>query len=397
VRPGAAILRSLPGLLLLVALASSSARAAVPFLLPEGEPPGAWSAALVLAGRTPLDPALPRAPGAAWVELQHTARPDTWRLRVRDAAGSLHEVEVPAPRTDRARDEVVALAASLLHPVEQREDFWASSQRPPPLPPTEEEPPPLPPILPPPPPVEPQPAPEPVEAEAAPGPAALPEEVVEPPPLVVTVVPTVVEPVVEPEAIVPAPPVVSADLPPRSAPLQAWLRLGGAVDLGLGAPALAAGGAVEAGAQAARGLLVGVGAHYETRRLLVYEDVDDMPRGFRESDVYLLAAWSPSWRVAPRTALRAGASVATFYSAEWGDGAWPLREADSLVSPLLGAELGLSLPIGSHLAVQPFALGQVYLGDAIDPLLTDDTSATLERLSLHGGLALVVTPALTFQ
>ena len=97
------------------------------------------------------------------------------------------------------------------------------------------------------------------------------------------------------------------------------------------------------------------------------------------------------------TALRAGASVATFYSAEWGDGAWPLREADSLVSPLLGAELGLSLPIGSHLAVQPFALGQVYLGDAIDPLLTDDTSATLERLSLHGGLALVVTPALTFQ
>jgi len=421
------------GLLTLLALSTGRPALAVPFLLPEGESAGQWRSALALGGG--LDPGEARAAGAPWVELQRTALPDRWRLRVRDHQGTLHELEVPVPSTERQRQELVALAASLLHPMSSGGGgFWdgvAAAEEPPPLPPPlPTEPPPLPteppplPVEPPPLPVEPPPLPEP---EA---PVVEPEEpVVEPEaPVVEPEVPVAAEglqptadspqpePPLPPEGEGsegggdPTPAPETPDPDPTPAPetptpdptgTRIFTRLLGLMDTGLGeAPAIAPGGGVQVGVVLPRSLRAGVGFQLEAIRALSHpEQSAERLAEQREADAHLTLQWSPDWRVSPMVAGRVGVCVRTVYQASLQDGAYVRRvvsydeDGEALGPfPIAGFDLGLSVPVGSAVSLQPYAQLQLDLAAQYAPLLYGDDSTVIPWASLHAGLALHIEP-----
>lgn len=392
----------LAGLATCWALCFPRSALAVPFLLPEGEPSSHWQAALAIGGGVALEPHAPRVTGSPWVELQRTAQPDRWRLRVRDHQGTLHELEVPQPVSEGQREELVVLAASLLHPVAGGAgDFWggvASAELPPPLP---VEPPPLPvvppplPAVPPPLPVEPPlvvPPPVPVEpVELEPSPPVEPAAPVEPPPAS----PTPVEPA---PADATSPPVLS---PPEVAGAVIFTRLLGVMDTGLEAvPAIAPGGGVQMGVLLPHSLQLGVGFQLEAIRSLAHpEQSAERHAQQREGDAHLVMLWSPAWKVAPVVGARFGVLVRTVYLASLQDGEYGRRvvaydtDGEPLGPvPLAGLELGLSVPAGAGVRLQPYAQLQIDLGRPLELELFEDTITELPWYSLHAGLALHLQP-----
>ncbi len=107
--------------LLLVAAAFGA-----PIALPRGESPTAWASALQRAGLEPGNPG--SGEGVRVVVLS-----GGWELLVRDEHGEERRITVPVPRTDAEREEVAALAASLLHPAPEISSLPLPSL--PPLPP----------------------------------------------------------------------------------------------------------------------------------------------------------------------------------------------------------------------------------------------------------------------
>lgn len=410
-------LRCLLGLLTLLALLLARPALAVPFLLPDGEPAARWQAALPLAGDAVLDPSEPRILGAAWVELQRTAQPDRWRLRVRDHQGTLHEVEVPVPASERQREEVVVLASSLLHPMAGGAgglwDALAAAEEPPPLPPPlpVEQPPPLPVERPPPLPVE-QPPPLPVPVEPTPAPVEptpvpvepTPAPVEQPPPVPVEQPP----PLPEPAVLIPEPVEVEPDpvLSGGPAAVVVWTRILGLVDAGLGAPELAPGGGVQVGAVLGRGLRLGAGFESEWFRSLPLAGQDpDRYAEIQESGAHLCLLWSPSWRLAPVVALRGGVGVRTLYKQQnVGGGVYERQAVSTWVDettgeehslgphPIVGLELGLGVPLGPALRLQPFTHLQVDSSGSWTMDLSRDVRVELSPFSLHAGLALHLQP-----
>ncbi len=391
-----------PGAWLVAALGCWTSSAwAVPFLLPEGEDPAPWRGALVLGGDLALDPGEARVVGAPWVELERTARPELWRLRVRDAAGTLHEVELPAPHGEAAREELVVLAASLLHPVDQGGvDAWSaltSAEEPPPLP---ELPPPLPELPPPLPPeavVVERPPPLPPEAVVAEAPPPLPPEAggsAEPPALEpegAADEPPPPEPVEEAPPVPPPP----EPPPPPTPPVPRWepfARVDGSLDLRLGELGSAIGGGFQGGVASPAGLVLGLGFLSESRHAMVFElEEVETDRYLREADVFLGAGWCPRWRLAPYGGARLGASVR---SLEVGGA---LRSQYPI--PFASLDLGAAVDVGSSLAIVPWlrAQGDLAASPALwlrgqDEDAEDALWGTLSRWSLHMGLALKLQP-----
>lgn len=105
-------------LVLLVGIGRAGA-AGVPFALPPDEPGAAWTGAMALAGFVVGKPGA--GPGAEVLRVGAA-----WELRVRDDRGSLHVVTVPRPETTAAREDLVWLAWSLLHPAAARTDPLAA-------------------------------------------------------------------------------------------------------------------------------------------------------------------------------------------------------------------------------------------------------------------------------
>lgn len=108
-----------------------------PVALPGTEDPADWEAPLAMAGLQVGEPGT-----GAWVGLEASA--GSWLLRVRDRDGVLHEVRIEPPSSAQEREDVVWLAASLLHPATPaadeplprpvREGGESSGVRPPPAP-----------------------------------------------------------------------------------------------------------------------------------------------------------------------------------------------------------------------------------------------------------------------
>jgi len=389
------------GILAVLALVWARPVLAVPFLLPDGEPGTRWQAALALGGGLQLSPIESRIAAEPWVELQRTAAADQWRLRVRDHQGTLHEVTVPVPASERQREELVALAASLLHPMASGSgDFWAglgASEEPPPLP---VEPPPLP-LEPPPLPVEPPPLP--VEAPPLP---------VEPPPLPVEPIPEPVAPTPEPPPLPaePTPPSEPA-LPPAATGTRIFTRLLGVMDAGLGAPAIAPGGGVQVGVVLPHNLRAGMGFQLEGIRALPHaEQSSERYAELREGDAHLTLLWSPDWPVAPVVAARLGVEVRTVFQASLEDGSYVRRVVSTWTDnggtdttsddvelpitpfPIAGFDLGFSIPAGPGVRLQPFAHLQLDLTYPMALELSDGTLTDLPWYSLHAGLALHLQP-----
>ena len=298
------------GLALLWGLGPVAAWAGVPFSLPPTEDPGAWRSALALAAS--LDPSAPRTSTGPSVEIQETARPATWRLRVRDTAGVLHEVEVVRPSDAQGREDIVALAASLLRPLGGAGSTFGPR-----------------PITPPPKPVAdpPEVARKPPPARAAPpGAPPGPEAVTPvPPPASLSDAPfpaTVAgeagspggpEPFPVPEALpeperLPAPSAVATPLPP---PAHPWMSAGGSLDLRADT-GTSFGGDVLAGVAFRNGIHTGIGAAYGTPH-----DLADLARAkgaaYQDMDVYGALWWAPPARLAPLLGLRAGGTWRTFW------------------------------------------------------------------------------------
>ncbi len=377
---------------------------AVPFLLPEGEPASRWQSALALAGASDLDPGEPRVHGQPWVELQRTASSERWRLRVRDHLGGLHEIEVRPPTLERQREELVVLAASLLHPVAGGSDFWSglAAEHPPPLP---ERPPPLP-AQPPPLPARAPPLPaetvRAAELEPPPLPAerlaAAPEQLAlspdEPPP------PAPEEERAASIAAVASSPAAPAPPEPRfrEADRPGWLpwaALDTSLDARAGQVRSAFGGGFQVGVAAPWGLRVGLGLLAETWHALDFE-LEQAPtqRALRESDLFLGAAWTGPARIAPHAALRLGESIRSLER----DG----ELVDQSLVPFAGLEAGLSLGLGSSLALVPFGRAQLDLwpsatlgleGREVDGEVVYTSTTQLARWSAHLGISLHVRPA----
>ncbi len=381
----------LPSLSLVLCLLLARPALAVPFLLPAGEPASRWQAALALSGGLQLDPSEVRVASAPWVELQRTARADRWRLRVHDHLGSLYEVEVPVPATERQREELVVLAASLLHPITRSASsppgIGGASDVPPPLP---ELPPPLP-SEPPPLPVEPPPLPEAATVEPPPLP-------VEPPPLPeVDVEESIAAVGTSPSAPPPEAPVVSPWHDPGT---LIFTRLLGTVDTGLGVPAVAPGGGLQVGVVLPHSLRVGIGFEIEAIRSLPHPEQDpELYAEMRDADAHLTLLWTPAWTVAPLVAGRFGVAVRSVFEIDV-DGGTTTRDPVALDTegnelgpyPIAGFDLGLSLPIGRSTTLQPFAAMQVDLTRPLQLELYGDTVTDLPWYSLHAGLALHLQP-----
>lgn len=82
--------------------------AAAPFQLPPGQDPALWQGPAELRGFE-LEPV--QGPGAT-IEVTGAS----WVLVVRDTAGGVHRVPVSPPQTEAQREDLLALAASLLRP-----------------------------------------------------------------------------------------------------------------------------------------------------------------------------------------------------------------------------------------------------------------------------------------
>jgi hypothetical protein len=378
-----------------------AAAAKVPLILPEGEPAGPWRAALPLGGHMALDLDLPRAAGAPWVELERTADPARWRLRVRDEAGVLHEVEMPVPVEARAREEVVALAASLLHPVGGGLGFWTTPSAPEAVPP----PPPAPvprvvsavPM-----PAEPAPGPPVVESPAPAVPPAESPLPAEAPAVVVSEAPPAPAP---PAARPPMPAAGPAPSPPGEvtpAPrVVVWSRLAGSADLGLGFDGPAVGGGVQAGLALLPPLRLGIGFVAEGRQVFEVAGLPEERRpAQRDTDIFGVLLWSPAWRVAPLLAARGGWTVRRAYVRERGaQGVWTWQEVvddagDALAPlPFAGLEAGLSVPLGASLNLEPFGQAQALLVRSVDSaIFAPGVEGGFPRFSAHVGLAVRLEP-----
>jgi hypothetical protein len=188
--------------------------------------------------------------------------------------------------------------------------------------------------------------------------------------------------------------------PPRPT-LVVWSRLLGAADLGLGVEGPAFGGVVQAGFLAAKGLRVGVGAQAETVQRFQVEGVaEQLQPAQRDADVFASLLWIPAGRVAPLVALRTGVTLKTVYEHRRRDGEWTWAEVvtdegdDLAPLPFLGAEAGVSLPLGASLHLEPYAHLQVsLLQGAAEVQITDEVVLPgLPRWSGHLGLALRLEP-----
>ena len=372
----------------LLMLCAPGVAAAVPFLLPDGEPRSQWQSALVLGGDLALDPSELRVAGSPWVELQCTARPDRWRLRVRDHQGTLHEVEVPLPATEPQREELVVLASSLLHPMAAGSaQVWgvlAAADEPLPLP---EQPPPLP-VEPPPLPTQPPPLP------------------VEPPPVPVDETAATEEDgqaasiaAVATTPATPTPPEPIIEEPPRLG-WAPWARVGGSYDLRFGIVDPSIGGALQGGIASPGGLRFGLGLLAESLREVHFEnDQRDTPPKLRETDLHLQSEWSGRTRLAPFAGLQLGLSIRS----------WEANgvSAPQYLLPYLGVEAGGSIRLDSSLSLVPFVLLRTDLrADAVrlagvEVVGPDGTISyegevmeSLSPLSLHLGLALHLQPEL---
>ncbi|MBN1334885.1 MAG: hypothetical protein JXB39_02890 [Deltaproteobacteria bacterium] len=296
------------GLPFLLGLVAGPSWAGVPFALPSSEDPSEWRGALALAAT--LDPAAVRTATGPWVEIQDTARLETWRLRVRDTAGVLHEVEVQRPSDDRGREDVVALAASLLHPVRSVSSPFEPrsipiSSRPVPEPPVPAREPArrlAVPLAPAEPPVEP-PAPL-LPAEVPLGPAES-GEILRPPetePLPVAASTAVTDPtaLTSPGSATGAPPLA-----------HPWMSAGGTVDLRADT-GTSLGGEVLVGVGFHSGIHAGIGAASGTRH-----DLATLARiegaAYQDTDLFGAFWWAPQASLAPLVGLKAGGTWRTFW------------------------------------------------------------------------------------
>ncbi len=433
---------SLPALALALLLCWAGPAAAIPLLLPEGEPAERWRTALSLGAARDLSLSQGREPGQAWVELQRTADPERWRLRVRDERGTLHEVEVPIPLSERDREGLVALAVSLLHPLPSAGgDLWdglSAVEEPPPPPPG----PPLPePIAdiasgqgpaaapaaalrrPPPSPAVPEPSP--AVPEPSPGVPEPSPAVPEPSPGVPEPSPGVPEPSAEiasatgpdvtlatdtsPPPLAPGTEAAASgpsESPPPALPLtpagtRIFTRLLGVLDAGLGAAThVAPGGGVQVGALLPRSLRLGVGFQLEGIRDLSHPlQSPERYAEQREADAHATLLWSPDWRVSPLAAVRVGVCVRTVYQASLQDDGYVRRvvsydEAGEALGPfpIAGLDLGLSFAAGPALRLQPYAQLQLDVTGPWQLELFEDQWVALPRTSLHVGLALHLEP-----
>lgn len=378
---------------------------ATPLLLPEGESAASWRAAVRLGAAQDLSLSEARQSGQPWVELQRTANPERWRLRVLDERGTLHEVEVPVPRQESDREGLVAMAVSLLHPLPSAGgSFWdgvSEVEEPPPLP---ADPPPLP-EQPPPPPQPEQPSPQPEQ------PSPQPEQPSPPPE----------EPSPQPEEPAPSP---EQPGPEASAPVEAptvpappvgtliFTRLLGVMDAGVGqATSVAPGGGVQVGVLLPRNLRAGVGFQLEGIRSLPHPEQSAARFAEqREADAHLILLWRPERRLAPVAGLRAGVCSRTVYLSSLQVGGYERRVVTTWTDtqgtedpsddvelpitpfPIAGLDLGLSLPLGPAVSLQPYAQLQVDLTYPMSLMLFEEQRIGLPWASLHAGLALHLEP-----
>ncbi len=371
---------------------------ATPLLLPEGESAASWRAAVRLGAAQDLSLSEARQSGQPWVELQRTANPERWRLRVLDERGTLHEVEVPVPRQESDREGLVAMAVSLLHPLPSAGgSFWdgvSEVEEPPPLP---ADPPPLP-EQPPPPPQPEQPSPQPEQPSPPPEePSPQPEE---PAPSPEQPGPEASAPVEAPT--VPAPPVGTL----------IFTRLLGVMDAGVGqATSVAPGGGVQVGVLLPRNLRAGVGFQLEGIRSLPHPEQSAARFAEqREADAHLILLWRPERRLAPVAGLRAGVCSRTVYLSSLQVGGYERRVVTTWTDtqgtedpsddvelpitpfPIAGLDLGLSLPLGPAVSLQPYAQLQVDLTYPMSLMLFEEQRIGLPWASLHAGLALHLEP-----
>ncbi len=388
-------LRALPrrwsGLALLLGLVAAPAQAGVPFSLPTSEDPGAWRGALALAAA--LDPSAPLSATGPSVEIQETARPSTWRLRVRDAGGVLHEVEVPRPTDDHGREDVVALAASLLQPVGGVAIPFGPAPRTP---------------------APPRPAPAPVAPPRRETPVlrtdSTPGEAPEPPPPPEPV--ATPEPIVRPESLPPPEPrpAPEAIAPPLPAfPAHPWMSVSGGLDLKADT-GTSFGGEVLAGVAFDSGVHTGLGIASGTRH-----DLSSLARArgaaYQDMELFATLWWAPTARLAPVAGLRLGGAWRTFWQGEdrvevtYGDASAGV----AAVVPVAVLDTGLAIRVVPGLALVPAlrvradlpGLGSsgvtppscIRWADG-DPSACDDgNGAYLSLLSLGITLSMVVEPS----
>ncbi len=420
---------------------------ATPLLLPEGESAASWRAAVRLGAAQDLSLSEARQSGQPWVELQRTANPERWRLRVLDERGTLHEVEVPVPRQESDREGLVAMAVSLLHPLPSAGgSFWdgvSEVEEPPPLP---ADPPPLPEQPPPPPqPEQPspqpeQPSPQPEEPSPQPEQPSPPPEQPSPPPEQPSPPPEQPSPQPEqpsPQPEQPSPPPEEPSPQPEepapspeqpgpeaSAPVEAptvpappvgtliFTRLLGVMDAGVGqATSVAPGGGVQVGVLLPRNLRAGVGFQLEGIRSLPHPEQSAARFAEqREADAHLILLWRPERRLAPVAGLRAGVCSRTVYLSSLQVGGYERRVVTTWTDtqgtedpsddvelpitpfPIAGLDLGLSLPLGPAVSLQPYAQLQVDLTYPMSLMLFEEQRIGLPWASLHAGLALHLEP-----
>lgn len=311
--------------------------------LPPGEDPSQWLKPLSLAGLAPGGPG-----GGAWVELRDEG--SRWRLRVQDSAGLVRETTVAEPGSPQAREDVAWLAASLLKPA-------STSSRTLPVAPG----------LPPPPAPPPRPRPQPKEEVVEPVVVAPPPPP-PPEPIPAAPVPPYAVPAVEEE-----PALVLTARPPRVRPDFA---LGSGVGWRPGlAPASTSW--VRLGPRFDDVFLVGLEVSF-TSAMAILDLGED--RTVVDGDA-LVGAWfiGPA-RTPLRAGLGGGAAYRSFTLASF-------QEAG--VVPILGAELGLDLHVGSWLRVGP-SLSLRYDLRATEVSNTGGAVTTLSPVAVRAGLSLAI-------
>lgn len=329
-----------------------TAAAGTPVALPPGEPTDAWAQAFALAGLSAGAPG--DGTGATIV-----AEGSSWRIRIRDQAGVAHEVRIPVPTTQQAREDAAWLIASLARPERYQGDPAPAALPRPSLPPA-------------PPratgeratPSKTSPAATPPSSQAIGAPS--PQPAPSPPGPVVSADPTApspwiapeatpapaAEPATAPDAVGAGPPTASPPPPPPPAPVYAWVRL----DARTGwRPATSPGVEIGGSGGAMWGPWeAGASVSGTTAASLLELDGD---RGFDEWTLAALGGWAPPGRIAPVVELAAGLDVRRYL--QDGEG---IAEA---AVPTVRATFGVSLDIQDTLAVLPA------LSAAVDARATD--------------------------
>lgn len=324
---------ALAACLLLVGLGGGDPALAAPRTLapPPGDDAAAWARAAALAG-------LRTVPSGADVTV--VPGDDAWRLRVVVPGGATREVEVPRPRTQADREDLLMLALSLAAAIERGELSSAPPALPAPAVST-------PAVASPRPPAGPRPAAPPeVEGSAAAPPAvsplvAPPAPTPSPPAAAVATEPVVVPPPAASETI--------AAPAPDAGPSSAWLSPGqpGRVEwragLSLGSPTVAqALGGLDAGVgvRVATGLRLGGGVGVETPSSLA-------PIGPVASTTRLRASLALALELVPPATARVGLGAASHIFMD--DGA----VVGAVWSPLAEARVGVNVRVGHRWRLEP--------------------------------------------